>query len=169
MTSASHAPPLLFTVRRAVSGDAESLRVGCRAMYSTEQISAWAAVPMPEGFVATIGECVFLVAEAAGELLGFAFMTLATSTIDGIFVSPSTHRRGIGVGLLQELERCALQAGLEQLGSSSTLNAEAFYTRNGYRVVERTRWMHPDGFELPSILMKKALGPRGVAPDGRGA
>ena len=112
---------------------------------------------MPDGFVAAIGECVFVVAETVDAVLGFAFMTLTTSTIEGIFVAPLNHRRGVGAALLVELERRARESGLKRLCLNSTLNAEPFYRSSGYRVVERTTWMHPNGFYLPSISMEKVL------------
>ncbi len=155
-----------FELRRALPADApalwtirtDAIRVGCEGLYSPEQIAAWTSVPMPDGFLAAIGACVFLVAVAEHEAAGFAFMTPSTSTLDGIFGAPRRHRRGVGRLLLGELERHAANTGVASLRLSSTLNAEPFYASHGYRVVERTSWMHPNGFELPSVTMEKQLG-----------
>lgn len=136
----------------------DAIRVGCQKLYTADQVAAWTAVAMPPGFLDAIRDLVFLVGEAdPGAAVGFAFMSLSASTIEGIFVDPSLHRSGVGTALLAELERRARGAGLTELRLSSTLNAEPFYARNGYRVVERTSWTHPDSFELPSVSMAKML------------
>src|SRR5262245_31551334 len=101
--------PTRFRIRLAAPADAtalwsirtDAIRVGCRDLYSPGQIAAWTSVPMPGGFISAIRESVFLVAEEEDAILGFAFMTLGTATIDGIFVSPSNHRMGVGALLLR--------------------------------------------------------------------
>jgi GNAT superfamily N-acetyltransferase len=161
----SNDPGNLIHLRQATESDApslwvirtEAIRQGCVGHYSADQIAAWSAVPMPAAFIEAITQSVFLAAEWDGVLCGFGFMNPETSEVEGIFVSPSFHRNGIGSRLLARLEDRARTLGLTQLTLNATLNAEPFYASSGYRIVERKPWRHPNGFELPSAAMEKVI------------
>jgi putative acetyltransferase len=68
-----------------------------------------------------------------------------------------TSRRGVGSGILVRLEQLALGHGVEELRLDSSLNAEAFYQRHGYEVVERGVHRLGTGREMAAIKMKKRL------------
>ena len=137
----------------------EAIRGGCAAHYSPELVRAWAAVAVPDGFASALRNDEFFVAEQGGSVRGFGFLNARSREVEGIFVSPSVHRQGIGALLLGTLEERARDLGLIELRLSASLNAEAFYLSAGFVVVQRTVWHHPNGFDLPCVLMEKALVP----------
>jgi putative acetyltransferase len=83
--------------------------------------------------------------------------------VQGLYVSPSAGRRGVGRQLLRTLEERARAFGLESLGLDSSLNAVAFYERAGFEALERLTKTISPGVERASVRMSKRL-PRHDAP-----
>jgi GNAT superfamily N-acetyltransferase len=82
---------------------------------------------------------------------------VGTAGFDGqqarsVFVRPDRHRRGVGTRLMRAVEELALARGLDRLSLLSSITAQGFYQRLGYRVVR-------DVFhgEERTILMEKPL------------
>lgn len=71
-----------------------------------------------------------LVAEADGEIIGFAMAALAKGELLALYARPNTIGN-IGRGLLAAIEQLAFQA-TTFLVCEASLNAEAFYKANGY-------------------------------------
>jgi N-acetylglutamate synthase-like GNAT family acetyltransferase len=117
----------------------------------------WASSPTPEGFRDVIGNTEFFVSERDGQIVGFGFLDKRTERIEAIFVDPDVQRSGLGSAILQTLEDTARKAGLASLTLSSTLNAVAFYEHAGFKALKRTRYEHPNGFELDCVIMQKEL------------
>jgi N-acetylglutamate synthase-like GNAT family acetyltransferase len=99
----------------------------------------------------------FLVAEIDGALQGFACMDAASSELRAVFISPQAHGRGVGATLVRRLEARARELGVRNWSVMASLNAEAFYGALGFRVLSRTVWHHPNGFDLPCVKMEKVL------------
>jgi putative acetyltransferase len=106
-----------------------------------------------------IRERTFLVAVAADVVVGFGQLDGVTGEVEAIYVRPSAARSGVGSRLLSELEHVARDLGLGELFLDSSLNAVPFYTRAGFRGVERrTHRLEPDG-AIACVRMLKTLIP----------
>lgn len=57
---------------------------------------------------------------------------LQGAEIKSVFVSPDVQRKGVGTALVTELERKAVECGLQELVVSSSLSATKFYSALGY-------------------------------------
>ena len=65
---------------------------------------------------------------------------VGTASLDGkvvrtVFVAPDTQRQGVGNLLTAEVERTAREAGVETLVVPSSVTAELFYTKLGFKAV----------------------------------
>jgi putative acetyltransferase len=63
----------------------------------------------------------------------------------------------VGSGLLQEIERAAIQRGLEFLEAESSLTAEPFYAANGKFVLEHSEHSLHGGERISCVKMCKRL------------
>lgn len=153
----------LVTIRVAEPDDARAIWAVHRAsvlglsdqQYTPEQVAAWVD-QAPEHFLAAMtdrGEK-FFVAEAAGEVVGFA--AVRGDEARAVYVRPDAVRRGIGTRLLDAVEREVRAHGGGTVSCEASLNAVPFYEANGYVRHERvTRTVR--GAELPSVRMTKDL------------
>jgi L-amino acid N-acyltransferase YncA len=73
------------------------------------------------------------------------------------FVHPRWARRGIGRLLVHECSAAALAAGFHEMELTATLPGEQLYTPLGFTVVERGAVTMPDGVELETARMRRAL------------
>ena len=113
----------------------------------------------------------YLVAEASGRVLGFAYAAqyrprsaYRFTVEDSVYVAPDAMGRGIGRQLLGEVIALAEAAGMRQMiavigdsanAGSIRLHERLGFTRAGVFVAvgwKRERW-------LDSVLMQRALGP----------
>ena len=173
-----------MTIRPAVAGDSEGIarvhfeavRGTASASYPPEVIESWGRPPddsRRELFRATIagGEELVVVAETDGAVVGFGSIVPALQELRAVYVDPRAGRRGVGGHIVAELERLARARRLPELHLVASLNAEAFYTRHGYEVVERGIHRQSSGTEMACVKMKKSLVPiggsaPGAAPEG---
>ena len=95
------------------------------AAYDGEQVGAWAHDRDPEASPIGSEETRFLVAEDAGEVVGFGWMELTAgeyfdSAVDGeitaIYVQPSVARHGVGSRICEGLETSAVRNDVESPG-----------------------------------------------------
>ncbi len=109
---------------------------------SHEQVTAW------------VGEHVLpgnrvWVAEQDGQVVGYA--ALEGDLLDQLYLLPEARRQGIGTALLDEVKR-ASPGGVRLWVFQANVDAQAFYRRHGFRVVEQTDGS--DNMEkLPDCLM----------------
>lgn len=133
-----------------------AIRQTAKSHYDAAQIEAWAGRLTPEGYAPNPD--VFFVAEAEGNVVGFAELNLERGEIEAVFVAPDYGRRGIGRRLLQTLEDLAAQRGLTPLPLDASLNAVTFYEQMGYRQKEPTvQLLGKDAVPVPGMLMTKNL------------
>ena len=79
-----------------------------------------------------------IVAENAGELLGFAVVLRrddGDAELDGLFVDPAQWRHGIGRALLEHAERIATSDGAASLWVTANTRALEFYGACGFVTV----------------------------------
>jgi L-amino acid N-acyltransferase YncA len=121
----------------------------------------------------------YLVAEAAGRVLGFAYAgryrprsAYRFTVEDSVYVAPDAMGRGVGSRLLAEVIARAEAAGMRQMiaviGDSANLGSIRLHERLGFTRAgifvavgwKGERW-------LDSVLMQRALGPGDrAAPSG---
>lgn len=113
-----------------------------------------------------IGRCILspdinvVTAKNDGELIGFGLMFYGNSKahLNLLGVDADWRARGVGHGLLQWLEKCAVTAGLEccQLElRESNRKARKFYTTHGYTEIERVRGYYQQ--QENAIRMSRSL------------
>lgn len=73
------------------------------------------------------------VAVADDHLVGTA--SLDGSVVRSVFVTPDAQGQGVGRQLMNELERSAREMGVASLSVPSTVTAERFYSKLGFRAV----------------------------------
>ena len=102
---------------------------------------------------------VALVAKADGETIGTCLLVESeiepnhdvSPWLAGLFVAPEHRRKGAGVVLVRAIEDQARQRGFSRLYLYTT-GAVGFYTRLGWKVLDRTNWR---GFD--TALMARDL------------
>lgn len=155
----------MLELRKAVPTDinqiwavrTSAISLGCRGHYSDDDVQRWASVAMHSGFPQVVAESMFYVVADNSRVAGFGFLDPATSELCGMFVHPEFQGKGLGKQIVAALEMDARRASLDHLWVVSTLNAEAFYASCGFESQGRSKWNHPNGFELDCIRMTKRL------------
>lgn len=105
----------------------------------------------PEAILLMLVKRRVLVAENRQTVLGTG--SLDGDMIRSVYVDPAHQGQGIGRLLMAELERAAIAAGVERLKVPSSLTAEGFYTRLGFRAIREIT----EGEER-TIVMERGLG-----------
>lgn len=93
-----------------------------------------------------------LVAMKGGDVVGTA--SLDGAVVRTVFVSPSVQGQGTGTRLMGEIERIAYIKGVTLLTVPSSVTAEAFYARLGFKAVGDS--YHGDE---RTIIMERSLEP----------
>lgn len=127
------------------------------ADYTGEVLTELAQWYSPENITRLAVDRVWLVAEDGGVVLG----TISVVTPDedsrgelaGFFVAPSAQGRGLGGLLLSAAVERARAMGATSLHCDSSLTAEQFYLRHGWRVLGRVE----DGHAGPHVDMELVL------------
>lgn len=134
---------------------AASVRGLCARDYSRPEIEQWLA-PNPGLYGRLLRSSTVFVAERAGQVLAFAAVRLATREVRAMYVAPAAAGQGLGVRLMQRVERVARAFGLRELRLAATLNAVEFYERLGWRR-DRRAAACPRGSRC--VAMRRRLGP----------
>jgi len=157
-------PPL--TIRPAVPADAvailrvhrEAILARSAAHYPPATLDAWAVGPTPERIARQQHQIadpavITLVAENAGQILGFAIAAPAAGELRSLYVKPNPVG-GVGSALLAELEARAF-AICPALACDASLNAVPFYRSHGY--VEQAALEHTlsSGARVACVRMVK--------------
>lgn len=152
-------------IRRARPPDASALAAVMRASirglargaYGPRQIARWSSLPpLYHAWAMSAGREVYLVAEQAGRVLGYA--ALRGDEVTAVFVRPSAARRGVGAALLRRLERRAARAGVRSLRVKAALPALPFYLALGFRGGRPLRIPLPGGGALAARALSKRIG-----------
>lgn len=142
-----------FAIRR------EAIRAQCGGHYPLADLDIWTSGVMSATFAQRVADY-FYVAVADGHEIGTAMIDLATGKIDAVFVLPAYMGRGIGRALMGQMERLALDAGLDSMQLESTLNAAPFYRALGFEGESQSTYQSSLGVSLACVPMVKRLGER---------
>jgi hypothetical protein len=94
-----------------------------------------------------------LVAEAGGEIVGYAMAVLSKHELKALYTRPNPIG-GVGRALLSEIENLAFQA-TPYLVCEASLNAAGFYQANGYAEEDRKDRVSRSGVISRVVQMKK--------------
>jgi len=97
-----------------------------------------------------------LVANVKGEVIGFGMID-TSSVLQAVYVHPDYGRMGVGQRLLLALEKEAIGLGLTYLNADASINAEDFYTANGFSVLEYSTYRMRSGDEMECVKITKKL------------
>jgi putative acetyltransferase len=157
-------------VRLAVTSDAEAIvRTHHDAVWNTarnhyppEILETWAVKLTDDNYEQVRQEIadpemVVLIAESHAHVAGFGMIVPADEELRAVYVDPVFGRQGVGTAILNRLEETARERGVARLNVASSLNAEAFYGKHGYDVVERAAHRFRSGHEMACVRMTKHL------------
>jgi N-acetylglutamate synthase-like GNAT family acetyltransferase len=155
----------MLTIRKAREEDCQSIGSvhaaavkGIRtALYTPEEIQAWAVPKQRESYEESIRSKEFCVAEEDGIIIGFGVLNRESAEVEAVYVSPQVGRRGIGLEVLRTLESRASALGLRELRLNASLNAVPFYEKEGFVAQERSKYRLATGVEIACVPMVKAL------------
>ena len=133
--------PMECTIRPALDDDADEISaVIVRALrqtnakdYANEIIERVERSFSPHAVLQLIGKRTVFVATIGSRVVGTA--SLDGSVVRSVFVAPEVQARGIGRLLMIEIERTARERNIPILTAPSSVTAEAFYARLGFRAV----------------------------------
>jgi GNAT superfamily N-acetyltransferase len=103
------------------------------------------------------GDELVLVAETASGVVAFASVEPRLRVLRAVYVHPDAGGRGVGSQLLTALERLVVVRGVLELHVDASVNAEAFYQRAGYEVVEYGIHRLATGQDMACVKMFKKL------------
>ncbi|WBL77163.1 GNAT family N-acetyltransferase [Bradyrhizobium xenonodulans] len=146
------------TIRPALEDDAgEISAVILRALretnakdYTDEIIARVERGFSPDAVLQLIGKRTVLVAAVGNRIVGTA--SLDGSVVRTVFVAPDVQAQGIGKRLMAEIERIAHGRNIALLTVPSSVTAEPFYARLGFRAVRDS--YHGDE---RTIIMERSL------------
>lgn len=146
------------TIRRAGEDDADeistvilcALRETNSNDYAREIIERVEHSFSPSAVVELIGKRTVFVATIGSRVIGTA--SLDGSVVRTVFVAPVFQGRGIGKLLMAEIERTARDRNIPKLAVPSSISAETFYVRLGFRAVRDSYY----GDER-TIIMERSL------------
>ena len=104
----------------------------------------------PSSVVELIGKRTVFVAAIGSRVVGTA--SLDGSVVRTVFVAPDVQAQGIGKLLMAEIERTARERNIAKLAVPSSISAETFYVRLGFRAVRDSYYG-----EERTIIMERSL------------
>jgi len=145
-------------VGRAIDLCLDSILKGPNSKYSSPQRAKWADIDRADWTRRLADQHTVTARDAQGTLVGVASwvaQTGSTAWLDHLYVSPTCQRQGVGLRLLQAVERDAVEQGLARLQSQASLHLLPLLQRHGHHVLEH-RLAGPDN-DLPCAWMEKVL------------
>jgi predicted N-acetyltransferase YhbS len=147
-------------LRAARDGDAEAVSEVIRSAlretnagdYPHEVIERLEKSFSPAAVLDLMGKRNVFVAVSGQGIIGTA--SLDGKVVKTVFVAPDHQGRGVGTRLMAEVERTARNAGLTTLVVQSSVTAERFYARLGFKAVRDNYYG-----EERTIIMERDLTP----------
>ena len=155
----------MISIRKACIEDCSSIATvhmaAVRAIgpghYSTQELEAWQRPRKAEHYEQAIETKEFLVATEGELIVAFGVLNQETREIEALYTSPEVRGTGVGLNLLQEIERRARDMGLDTLHLNASLNAVGFYQKAGYVAQPQSTYRLANGFEIRCVPMSKLM------------
>lgn len=113
-----------------------AVREGTAPAYTQAERQAWAAErPSDTSWAKRLDGLLTVVAEQAGEVVGFMSARAADGYLDLAFVAPQVRRTGVAPQLYAVLENRLRAQGPTRLHTRASHMAKPFFERAGWRVV----------------------------------
>lgn len=131
-------PATVADARNIVEAHHAAVREKAASHYPANVIAAWAPEEISDARVEKLqghieGEEFYtLVAEFGGEIIGFGQVNPSKNVLGAVYVRKNPVG-GVGERLLTDLIAHAKEKGCRFLAMDSSINAEAFYRRKGFR------------------------------------
>lgn len=157
-----------FLISKAETEDAEpilqahfaAVHQTAAAFYSEEIVQNWSC-PITDEKIERIRRAIssqdefFIVARQGAEVVEFGSIVPRNDELRSLYIHPKVGRRRIGSQILQILEKTAISEGRSLLKVDASVNAELFYAKHGFEIVERgTHCLH-SGHEMACIKMRE--------------
>jgi GNAT superfamily N-acetyltransferase len=149
-----------IVIRRATAEDAEAVyEVVLRALRETNAGDYPASVldrlvlTLPDKVASNLETWRAFVAIADGRVVGTG--SLSGQTVSSVFVHPEYQRRGVATKLMDAIESAAIAQSVQTLRVQSSVTAQAFYARKGFKVVQESFY----GEERTIVMSKDIPGP----------
>jgi len=133
------------------------------AFYPAYIINSWARLPIEPDRVERVKQKWIknpdrrtIVAKQKNQVVGYGCID-TTGEIQGLYVHPDYGRKGIGSGILAVLEQIAISLSILSLQVNAALNAEAFYRKQGFDVIEYSTHQLTSGQVMDCVKMQKSL------------
>ena len=122
--------------------------------YPKKIIEWWISKTTPERILknSKIREC--FVAVDGKKVVGYE--DLEKNEMKRLHITPEFQRKGIGTKLINKIEKFAIKKKIPKLILESTINAEKFYNKCGFKKIEIKNCEY-DGEKFKLILMEKEL------------
>ena len=154
-----------MTVRPASEADIDAVAASEAANLGPD---AWSHGLVAEGVAGRLPTVHYLVAEAAGRVIGHAVVSVVAdiAELQRIAVAEDLRRTGVATSLLDEVVALAASGGADRLLLEVREDNDAalgFYARQGFVEVDRRRRYYHDG--TTAVVLRRGLG-RGCGSSG---
>ena len=154
-----------MTVRPASEADIDAVAASEAANLGPD---AWSHGLVAEGVAGRLPTVHYLVAEAAGRVIGHAVVSVVAdiAELQRIAVAEELRRTGVATSLLDEVVALAASGGADRLLLEVREDNDAalgFYARQGFVEVDRRRRYYRDG--TTAVVLRRGLG-RGCGSSG---
>ena len=112
-------------VERAVDLCRDSILEGPHSQYTSLQRAKWADIDRADWRRRLVGQHTLAARDAQGTLVGVASwvaQTGSTAWLDHLYVAPAYQRQGVGLRLLQAVERDARKQSMVRLQTQASLH-----------------------------------------------
>lgn len=97
------------------------------------------------------------VADLQGTIIGYGGLDIERCALTECYVSHEYAGKGVGTALVERIELEARKAGLVSLQVLASLNAVAFYKRNGFEEQGVEYLLMDDGQRMRCMTLRKSL------------
>lgn len=122
--------------------------------YSADQLMGWMGARTVDHYEDMIKKNSVFLAEENGEILGF--VDADPGEVTRLFLLPEAAGRGLGKRLLMLGIETAAKGHSGPITVESTLNAQGFYARNGFKTIKKGHFSHGvGGNPIEIVLMER--------------
>ena len=124
--------------------------------YTPSQLAAWAPENIDSNsWQKRLTDSLTYIAEVDNQIIGFGNMT-TNGYLDMLFIHKNFQRKGIAKKIVIKLEEIALELGLKEVSTESSITAKPFFETMGYHILEQQLKEHR-GEQFINFVMKKQL------------